>query len=611
MDAAQIEKILHGFNIDLGSNQNKIIPVAEAIKKFIHPMMHIHTSISHAIPYGLCNELIRQFHGSNPKFIISCMGAVNHVLCLVHSNLVKKIITTYAGDIYPAPAPNRIYDERWKAGMEIEEWSVLTFIQRLIAGALGVGFFPTNSLQNTTMADTNSKNGTYAQISNPFRPNMSQAVVSPLQPDVALIHGWLSDHAGNIILTSPLSETPWSVYAAKKVIVSVEKIVDTEVIRRMSHMVRIPSFMVDAVCELPFGCHPGGLTAQGLDPALKLKGYAEDYDYIVQFRHKTKENSTLDHYIKEWILDCPTQQVYLAKLGNEHLQELQKRADPNYWREDIKQFFTTETLTNEMIWTPSEMMSIVAGRIMGEICQTKNYTTILAGQGASNLAAWMAMYHLQTKGYDLNLLAELGFIGYAPRPGSPFIFNFANIPSCRMTADAFTTMGCFVGGPKNKCLGALGCAQIDIEGNINSTLVRTPNGHPLQYIVGSGGANDVMSGAKETIIVTNSKGGPLRFVQNVPYIMGRGTKIDNEHLGVTVLVTDQAVFRKQDNHLVLTQLISPNPNETNIEKLLKTVKKNTGWRPFETILNPTLIEAPSQDELTRVRLFDPRKNFLR
>ena len=118
-------------------------------------------------------------------------------------------------------------------------------------------------------------------------------------------------------------------------------------------------------------------------------------------------------------------------------------------------------------------MIITAGNLISRICQEQSYLTILAGQGASNLAAWLAMYNLRDQGINIDLVAELGFIGYSPQPGSPFIFNFANIPQCKMLSDSFVTMETLVTGPNNRCLGALGAAQIDIMGNINSNLVRT------------------------------------------------------------------------------------------------------------------------------------------
>ena len=270
MDRELFENTLKSFDLEEPTALNKVMTAPEAIQTLIHPGDFVHFGITHGIPYGLCNELLRSFDGTDPQFTLSTMGASSNVACLIHRHLVKKLITSYAGDIYPAPGPNRIFDEAWKAGLEIEPWTVLTLTQRLIAGALGLGFFPTNSLKGSSLAEDNAQQGLFAIIPNPFDKEKPQAVIPPLQPDVALVHGWMADATGNTVLPPPWSESPWGALASKKVIVSVEHIVAPEIIRHYNHLVKIPGTVVNAVCEIPFGCHPGGLSASGLTNCLLL-----------------------------------------------------------------------------------------------------------------------------------------------------------------------------------------------------------------------------------------------------------------------------------------------------------------------------------------------------
>ncbi|MEM0215197.1 MAG: hypothetical protein QXI54_06375 [Archaeoglobaceae archaeon] len=53
------------------------------------------------------------------------------------------------------------------------------------------------------------------------------------------------------------------------------------------------------------------------------------------------------------------------------------------------------------------------------------------GIGDSNLSAWIAYYIMREKGFSAELVAEVGFYGYSPRPANPFVFNTANIPTCK------------------------------------------------------------------------------------------------------------------------------------------------------------------------------------
>ena len=60
--------------------------------------------------------------------------------------------------------------------------------------------------------------------------------------------------------------------------------------QEISHLVRIPANLVRAVCEVPFGAHPGGVSNQGVK---ELDTYADDYDYLE--RASRREQDPGDH----------------------------------------------------------------------------------------------------------------------------------------------------------------------------------------------------------------------------------------------------------------------------------------------------------------------------
>ena len=87
-------------------------------------------------------------------------------------------------------------------------------------------------------------------------------MIKRFNPDVALYHGWAADAAGNTIIAPYGDDREWGAKAATAgVIVTVEKIVSTDFIREHAHMVKIPAYMVDAVCLAPFGAHPRAMNA--------------------------------------------------------------------------------------------------------------------------------------------------------------------------------------------------------------------------------------------------------------------------------------------------------------------------------------------------------------
>ena len=77
-----------------------------------------------------------------------------------------------------------------------------------------------------------------------------------LEPDVALIHVQRADAYGNAQLDGLQFMDLDIAMAARRVILSTERIVSNDQIRRAPDQTKIPFFTVDAVVEVPFGSAP-------------------------------------------------------------------------------------------------------------------------------------------------------------------------------------------------------------------------------------------------------------------------------------------------------------------------------------------------------------------
>jgi acyl CoA:acetate/3-ketoacid CoA transferase beta subunit len=167
--------------------------------------------------------------------------------------------------------------------------------------------------------------------------------------------------------------------------------------------------------------------------------------------------------------------------------------------------------------------------------------------------------------------------------------------TCKILTNIETVLGVFVGGSSNQCLGVLAGGQIDKYGNVNSTKI--PG---LTYLVGSGGANDIANGNRETVVVINS--GKQRLVEKVPYITFSGRN-------VTTLVTDVGVFEKigGEEIFTLTTYVPARPKQV-IEEAIREIRDKVGW---ELRISPNLKEAQpvAKEEVTLLRLFDPKGFF--
>ena len=576
------------FQVPVVEGEDKVCSVEEAIRR--------HVSEGMAISFGgtsgaLGYQLIREFWGKRPDFTIISPTISGSLLALIRGSLMKKAVTSLAGNTYPSPGPNPLVQKAYSSGeVEFENWTMRTIPQRLLAGAMGWGFIPTKSLLGSSMEEENKES--FIAMDDPFIQGERIGLIKALNPDITLIHGVAADRCGNTILTYPLGGDAFGAWGAKSgVIVSAERIVPTEYIRRHSHLVRVPSYLVRAVCEVPYGAHPGGMTSFGLP---EFEAYFPDYDFMSEVNEASSDEGEFMTWIEDWILDCKDHNDYLSKLGKDRLLYLKGKADSDAWVAET----TSEILRIDFKRQPNslERMVVAGGEVVAEKCIAEGYKTVLAGIGFSNLSAWLALDRLKEREYDVDLMAEIGMYGYLPRPSDPFIFSYHNLPTCKILTNIDTTLGFFTGGSSNRCIGVLGAAQADKFGNVNSTKIPGK-----VYIIGSGGSNDIASTNKETVVVVNS--GKERLVEKVSYVTYPGKN-------VRTLVTDVGIFQKVDGKetFTLTAYIPSGATQTE-EEAIAHIREKVGWT-LDVASHLKRVQPPTKEEITLLRLFDPKGYFI-
>ncbi|MBU1671070.1 MAG: hypothetical protein KKF41_04205 [Actinobacteria bacterium] len=569
-----------------GHAADKVMSLEDAIDRFVRPGMFIHIGHSYARPCAVYQQLARRFWGTDPGFTISTLGFTGDMSTIFSAGIIKKAIGTFYGDAYPMPGPNPVYQQAYRDGtVEMEHWTILSFSLRVLAGALGLECIPAPSLAGTTIAEENED---YFEVETPDGP---VGFVRALVPDLTFLHGWAADPAGNLICAPPYAETAASARSARQgTIVTVEKLVDDSFLKRFSHFVKVPAYLVNAVCVVPMGSHPAGMSNYGLER--EVEGYEVDREFLMDLRERAKDPARLQEWMDEWILGCANHEEYLAKLGHEKIWYLKGKSAPDSWTSELVDALPRMNPGPE--YNPVEMMVSVGARVIAGKARENGYRTILAGVGASNLAAWLAYYNLAEEGHDCDLIAEVGFFGYSPQPADPFIFNLRNVPQCTMLTDINDILGSLVGAPSNRCIGSLGAGQVDRRGNINSTAI--PDMKLL--LVGSGGAADVAAGAKDVVILTDHL--PFRLVEKVPYVTCPGERI-------TAVVTTRGLLEKRDGELVLTGYFPSADGDR--EAALAAARETCGW-DLKVADDVAEIEVPSVEELRFARMFDPHQYFL-
>ena len=575
----------------------KVMNLFDAVRQFVRPQMSIQFGNGMAVPTAIFFEIARQFWGKNPDFtIIGISGGAFNFALFTYGKLCRKIIAAFHGDGYPFPGPNPIISRALREGaLELESWTQLNISLRLMAGAMGVPFFPTKSIAGSSLELENKDS--FFQFPDPFGTGESANVVKALNPDIALAHGWAADKDGNTLIAAPYSGNHYGALAAKEgVIVTVEKIVDADFIRRHSCMTRIPGYVVRAVCPAPMGGHPLGLHALGVP---ELEGYAEDEEFILESRRACRNTADYQRWVDKWVLGCRDHEDYLGCLGRERIWSLKGRIQNDSWMSALSEAEGQLSVPEEP--TPAELLVSAASGRLQEIIRKKGYKLALCGIGVSNLAAWLAYYELRHRGYPLELVAEIGYYGYSPQLTDPYVFNLRNITSCSMISDTFTALAIMMCGSQASSIGVLGAGQIDRFGNINTTRLSAAG----PFLVGSGGANDVASGASECLVTLEQN--KDRFVEKVPYITSPGLK-------VTTVVSQLGVFEKEfgAQELELTGYF-PSPSAASPaaseEECVRAIREQCGWK-LKVRDHLLVVPCPTAEELKFLRCFDPQRLFL-
>ena len=567
----------------------KVVSLSQAIETHVTPAMTVHISLQAGA--ATC-ELARRFWGTAPEFtLIMNMIGGHHALSLVHGGLVKRLIFTTCADIYPRPFPNPVIQRAFRNDTcTLENWSMLSLTQALMAGALNLPFAATRSIIGSSLADENAH--AFRVVEDAFGSGEQIGLIKSLSPDISIIHGWAADELGNVIIPGPPRDA-WAAKASRKgIIVSVEKLVSEDFIRRHSLLVKIPGTLVNAVCVAPFGAHPQNMSAQSLP---EFEGYGLDHAFLRSFRKASEDADTYGKWVQEWILDCASHADYLERLGEKHFHDLKGKATPPVSKPDAKE--PPGARVEAKPATRTECAIINGAHVIRDIIVRHRYKSMFAGIGISGLAGWCAYYFLKEEDYHVDLIAA--GIGYQPCPGDPLLISSANMATAKMISDSLDLHGVGAGGINSRCLGVLGAGQIDKYGNINSTIIRSRKGDDI-YLAGAGGGNDIASLAQEVVVVAVHR--PNRMVEKVRYITCPGARVNT-------LATDEGLFVKKGAEFVL-QAYYPKPEIFTEKKRVEEIAGMCDWRLH---IAPRLkkLSQPTSVELKLLRSFDPDGVFLK
>jgi glutaconate CoA-transferase subunit A len=285
---------------------SKLISLKEAITTYVQDGDTVYAAgFTHLIPFAAGHEIIRQ----KKKDLVLARATPDLIYDqMVAAGCARKVIFSYMGN--PGVGSLRIVRAALeKGGIEWEEYSHFGMITRLQAGASGLPFLPMNQ---TAAEDLERINPLIKRIPDPYG-GKDVIVVPALNPDVAIVHVQRADAEGNAHLWGIIGEQKEAAFAAKRVILTAEEIVDESVIRSDPNRTMIPGIIVDAVCHVPYACHPS--YAQGY--------YDRDNEFYLQWDKISESAETVKNWLDEWVYGVNDREEYWQKLGPETQSRLQ------------------------------------------------------------------------------------------------------------------------------------------------------------------------------------------------------------------------------------------------------------------------------------------------
>ena len=282
----------------------KVMSVAEAVERFVHDggylasggfgTNRIATAVLHEIVRRGRRDLGFAGHTTTHDFQILAVGDRKG------KPLIRRVDAAYIVGLEARGLSRRARMLMESGKVEVCEWTNYALACRLRAAAAGIPFFPLRSMLGTDTFDRSAAR----EITCPFTGRNLLAVPA-LYPDVALIHVHECDSLGNCRIHGITVADVELARASKRVIVTTERVISTDAVREAPHLTTIPSYCVDAVCEVPYGSYPGNMPGE----------YFSDEEHLSEWLTVEEEDAAYKRFVEKYIFGITDFNEYLELCG--------------------------------------------------------------------------------------------------------------------------------------------------------------------------------------------------------------------------------------------------------------------------------------------------------
>jgi glutaconate CoA-transferase, subunit A len=291
------------------TDAGKVATMRDAVRELVRDNDTIAIEgFTHLICFAAGHEIIRQ----GRRDLTLCRLTPDVIYDqMIGAGVAKKLVFSWLGNpgVGSLHAVRRRVEKHDPGPLEIEEYSHFGMVCRYVAGASNLPFFPIRSYYESDLPKANPR---IVPIESPYGDETVYAV-PPLHPDVAIVHAQRADAKGDAQIWGLLGCQKEAAFAAERVIVVCEELVDESVIRSDPNRTVIPGLIVDAVVHEPRGCHPS--FAQGY--------YDRDNRFYIDWDVISRDADALDAWLKEWVHGTESHAEYVEKLGAERWKALE------------------------------------------------------------------------------------------------------------------------------------------------------------------------------------------------------------------------------------------------------------------------------------------------
>jgi glutaconate CoA-transferase subunit A len=287
---------------------SKVASMGDAVAEFVRDGDTVAIEgFTHLICFAAGHEIVRQQKRDltlarlTPDLIYDQMVA---------AGVARKLVFSWLGNpgVGGLHAIRRRVENADPAPLELEEYSHFGMVGRYAAGASNLPFYP---LRSYFESDLPKANPLIRPIRSPYGEETVYAV-PPLKPDLTIVHAQRADAEGNAQMWGLLGCQKEAAFAAERVIVVVEELVDEAVIRADPNRTVVPGLIVDAVVVEPWGAHPSYV--QG--------AYDRDNRFYLEWDAISRDAAATQAWLDEWVYGVASRAEYVARLGAERTAEL-------------------------------------------------------------------------------------------------------------------------------------------------------------------------------------------------------------------------------------------------------------------------------------------------